>query len=62
MKLLMPASNELANELGLVVGKSYALRLADTTGKPWTQDIRITGIWITQISQRHIGLYSSESF
>jgi len=58
------ASNELANELGLVVGKSYALRLADNgTGKPWTQDIRITGIWIpTDQSEAYWSFYSSESF
>ena len=57
-------ANDLANELGFNIGDEFILRLTDNGfGRPWTQKIRIKGIWIPKNPlDPYWSFYTSESF
>lgn len=58
------ASNDLANQLGMSVGKEYILRFSDpATDKHWTKQVKIAGIWIPKDPfDTYWSFYTSESF
>lgn len=57
-------ANDLANELGFNIGDEFILRLTDNGfGRPWTQKIKIKGIWIPKNPlDPYWSFYTSESF